>query len=225
MMRRILLIEDDLDLLEGLCFSLETEGYRVDSAATKGEGTALHRANPYDLIVMDCNLPDGSGFILCEEIRKQSDIPILMLTARDTEMDEVRALSLGVDDYMRKPFSLAVLKLRINNLLKKTISDEKLQIGELLLHKKAGKLYKGNQEISLSAIEYKLLLYFMENPGQILSKEQILSYIWDQDGKFVDDNTVSVNIRRLRIKIENDPSNPNYIKTVHGLGYLFTAIV
>lgn len=220
---RILLIEDDIDLQEGLSFSLEAEGYQVDCAATKKEGEKFYRKNPYDLIVMDCNLPDGSGFTLCEEIRKQSGIPILMLTARDTEMDEVRALSLGVDDYMKKPFSLAVLKLRIRNLLKKTAPDEILQIGELILQKKTGKIYKGNREISLSTVEYRLLLYFMENPEQILSKEQILSHVWDYDGQFVDDNTVSVNIRRLRIKIEQKPSVPEYLKTVHGLGYIFVS--
>lgn len=220
-MSRILLIEDDEDLQEGLKFALETEGYLMDAAGSKAEGEMLLGQGTYDLIVLDCNLPDGNGFEICRELRKSSNIPILMLTARDTEMDEVMALQSGVDDYMRKPFSLAVLKLRIDRLMKKFQPEEKLRVGGLMLDKGSCKVYKDECEIPVSAVEYRLLLYFMENQGQVLSKEQILARVWDQDGKFVDENTLSVNIRRLRVKIEEDSANPQYIRTVHGLGYMF----
>ena len=145
-----------------------------------------------------------------------------MLTARDTEMDEVQALQSGVDDYMRKPFSLAVLKLRIGNLVRKNRIDNKIKVKDIILDKSNCKIYKDGREVAVSAIEYKLLLYLMENQGQVLSKDNILMNIWDNDGKFVDENIVSVNIRRLRIKIEEDSSNPQYIKTIHGLGYMFS---
>lgn len=221
-MSKILLIEDDKDLQEGLRFSLEMDGYEVDSVGTRKDGEILIHKNDYELIIMDCNLPDGNGFEICRRIRSKSQIPILMLTARDTEMDEVQALQSGVDDYMRKPFSLAVLKLRIGNLVRKNSIDNKIKVKDIILDKSNCKIYKDGREVAVSAIEYKLLLYLMENQGQVLSKDNILMNIWDNDGKFVDENIVSVNIRRLRIKIEEDSSNPQYIKTIHGLGYMFS---
>lgn len=221
-MSKILLIEDDKDLQEGLRFSLEMDGYEVDSVGTRKDGEILIHKNDYELIIMDCNLPDGNGFEICRRIRSKSQIPILMLTARDTEMDEVQALQSGVDDYMRKPFSLAVLKLRIGNLVRKNRIDNKIKVKDIILDKSNCKIYKDGREVAVSAIEYKLLLYLIENQGQVLSKDNILMNIWDNDGKFVDENIVSVNIRRLRIKIEEDSSNPQYIKTIHGLGYMFS---
>ena len=221
-MSKILLIEDDKDLQEGLRFSLEMDGYEVDSVGTRKDGEILIHKNDFELIIMDCNLPDGNGFEICRRIRSKSQIPILMLTARDTEMDEVQALQSGVDDYMRKPFSLAVLKLRIGNLVRKNRIDNKIKVKDIILDKSNCKIYKDGREVAVSAIEYKLLLYLMENQGQVLSKDNILMNIWDNDGKFVDENIVSVNIRRLRIKIEEDSSNPQYIKTIHGLGYMFS---
>lgn len=221
-MARILLIEDDMDLQEGLWFALDAEGMKVDVACTKAEGERMFSGNQYDIIVMDCNLPDGSGFEMCRELRKKSGVPILMLTARDTEMDEVLALKSGVDDYMRKPFSLAVLKLRINNLLRKYQPQDRMKVNGLVIDKGSCKVYKNDEEIPVSAVEYRMLLYFMENQGQVLTKEQILNRIWDHSGKFVDGNTVSVNIRRLRMKIEEDSADPKYIRTVHGLGYIFS---
>ena len=174
-----------------------------------------------DLILLDCNLPDGNGFSLCSEIRKSSDVFILMLTARDTELDEVKALEMGVDDYMSKPFSIAVLKARIKKLLSRKSEKQWISSNGIRLDKSSCQVICKEEVLELSKIEYKLLLYFLENPGQILSKEQILERIWDKDGKFVDENTVSVNIRRLRRKIEADPQNPQWIQTVHGLGYIW----
>lgn len=220
-MVRILMIEDDLDLMEGVVFFLESEGYKMDRAVNKREGKEKLCSENYTLIIMDCNLPDGNGFELCREVREYSQIPILMLTARDTEMDEIKALEIGVDDFMTKPFSLSVLKARIKNLCRRREQISILNSNGITIDKGKGKVFKEREEILLSTVEYKLLVYFVENREQILSKEQILNWIWDQDGKYVDDNIVSVNIRRLRMKIEIDPSDPQLIKTVHGIGYIW----
>ena len=223
-MEKILMIEDDLDLMEGVVFFLESEGYKLDRAVSKRESKEKLCKENYTLIIMDCNLPDGNGFDLCREVREHSQIPILMLTARDTEMDEIKALELGVDDFMTKPFSLSVLKARIKNLCRRRDNISVLNSNGITIDKGKGKVFKEREEILLSAVEYKLLAYLVENREQILSKEQILDWIWDQDGKFVDDNIVSVNIRRLRMKMEKDPSSPEFIKTVHGMGYIWREI-
>lgn len=223
-MNKILVIEDDSDLLEGLLFMLETEGYRAFGAGTIKRGMELIKERDPDLILLDCNLPDGSGYELCVRVREFSQIPMLMLTARETEMDEIKALELGVDDFMRKPFSLSVLSARLRNLLKRREKQNKVSSNGVVVDKDSCKVHKGGKEVSLSAMEYKLLTYLLENRGQVLAKEQILERIWDSEGRFVDDNTVSVNIRRLRMKIEDDPDHPAYIKTVHGLGYLWREI-
>ena len=175
-------------------------------------------------IILDCNLPDGNGFELCKKLREESEIPIIMLTARDTELDEIKALELGADDYMSKPFSVAVLKARVKKILKNT-EHSILKSGNIRVDLSNGKVTKNEEEIELSATELKLLVYFIKNTGLILSKEQILMKIWENDGEFVDDNIVSVNIRRLRIKIESDAKNPQHIKTVHGIGYIWKEVL
>ena len=220
-MKRILIIEDDTDLLEGLAFALETEGYEILQAQTRKEGLKIIEQGLCSLVLLDCNLPDGSGFDLCVEAKKIGDIPLLMLTARDTEMDEVKALELGVDDFMSKPFSLAVLKARIKQLLGKKEVLSRLISGGISVDKNTCKVYKKDREIPCSRVEYQLLIYLMENRNQVVSKEQILAHVWDSHGKYVDENTVSVNIRRLRGKIEDDPKNPRRICTVHGIGYVW----
>ena len=144
-----------------------------------------------------------------------------MLTARDSELDEVKALNLGADDYLTKPFSLSVLKARIHSLLRRSPELQKLYSNGITLDKAACRVWRGEEELAFSYQEYRLLLYLMENKGQVLSKEQILSQLWDGQGRFVDENTVSVNIRRLRLKIEKDPASPEIIRTVHGLGYFW----
>ncbi len=218
---KLLIIEDDQDLQEGLAFSLNAEGYHTDQAETKRDGLELIRKNVYDLILLDCNLPDGNGFDLCREVRSWSDVPLLMLTARDSEIDEVRALELGVDDYMSKPFSIAVLKARIKKLTGRGKKGQRLVSGGIMVDTDHWKVYKDGEEVLFSKLEYKLLLYFLENKNRVLSKEQILERIWDADGKFVDENTVSVHVRRIRMKIEEDPSRPQRLKTVHGIGYIW----
>lgn len=219
-----MIVEDDQDLLEGLCYSLQEDGYHVTAALDKNSAETAFYKNHIDFILLDCNLPDGTGFEFLGGIRASSSVPVLMLTARDTEMDEVKALNLGVDDYMRKPFSLAVLKARIQNLLRRKGNTEFIKENGLLIDKNSCRVLRGSEEIRLTAIEYRMLRYFVENKGQILSKEQILSHIWDRDGKFPDDNIVSVNIRRLRMKVEEDPANAKYIQTVYGMGYLWRNI-
>ncbi len=221
MMSRILIIEDDMDLREGLAYFLEKDGYEVLTAGTKRAGMEIIRKALCDLILLDCNLPDGSGFDLCTEAKEYGDVPILMLTARDTEMDEVKALEMGVADYMSKPFSIAVLKARIRKILQGRKPENRLVSGGITLEKDACKVYKNGEEIRCSKVEYQLLMYFMENRGRVLSKEQILAHVWDSQGKFVDENTLSVNIRRLRGKIEDDPKHPALIRTVHGIGYVW----
>lgn len=221
MMSRILIIEDDMNLREGLAYFLEKDGYEVLTAGTKRAGMEIIRKALCDLILLDCNLPDGSGFDLCTEAKEYGDVPILMLTARDTEMDEVKALEMGVADYMSKPFSIAVLKARIRKILQGRKPENRLVSGGITLEKDACKVYKNGEEIRCSKVEYQLLMYFMENRGRVLSKEQILAHVWDSQGKFVDENTLSVNIRRLRGKIEDDPKHPALIRTVHGIGYVW----
>lgn len=220
-MKRILIIEDDSDLQEGLLFTLRGEGYEVDTVGSMRSGIKKIEGKAYDCILLDCNLPDGNGFDLCREIKGKSEASILMLTARNTELDEVKALELGADDFMTKPFSVAVLKARIRKLLSKKGDTQLLVSGNIRLDKRECRVYREGEEIFLSKVEYKLILYFIDNKNQVLSKEQILEHIWDKGGKFVEDNIISVNIRRLRKKIENDPAAPERIKTVHGLGYIW----
>ena len=219
--KKLLIIEDDIDLREGLHFSFEGDGYEVLDVGTRREGQQEMKKGIYDLVLLDCNLPDGTGFDLCREVRKFSNIPIIMLTARDTEMDEIKALELGVNDYLSKPFSLGVLKARMKRILNEKSETANLCSGNIVIDKNTCKVYKDEKEIALSKLEYRLLIYFIENKNHVLSKEQILSQIWDCDGKYVDNNTVSVNISRLRMKIEDDVSNPKFIKTIHGVGYIW----
>ena len=218
---RLLIIEDDEDLLEGLQFTFETEGYQVIPARNVQECRRRLKEETYDAMILDCNLPDGSGFEVCREVKQSYMIPILMLTARDTEMDEIKALELGADDFMSKPFSLAVLKIRLKKLIGKVDKETIICSNGIRVDTSSGQVSKDGKNIDLSKLEYQLLLLFLLNRNQIISKEQILSNIWDSQGNFVDDNTVAVNIRRLRAKVEEDAKNPKRIKTVHGMGYVW----
>lgn len=218
---KLLIIEDDTDLREGLSFSFSGDGYDITEVGSKREGLREIEKGLYDIILLDCNLPDGTGFELCKEVRSYSNIPIIMLTARDTELDEIQALELGVNDYLSKPFSLGVLKARMKRILQEKVETAKIVTGSLSIDQSSCKVWKRGEEIPLSKLEYRLLLYLIENKNHILSKDQILEKIWDSNGKYVDNNTLSVNISRLRTKIEDDASNPVHIKTVHGIGYIW----
>lgn len=222
---RIFLIEDDEALAEGISFMLEKEGYETHRfSACSDSRKALEQIQP-DLILLDWNLPDGDGLMLCREISEKWKIPILMITARDMEIDQVMCLESGADDYIAKPFSLAVLKARIAALLRRqgnqTEKNGQLISGQIRVDNREMRAWKDNEELDLSLTEYRLLKYFLENKNQVLLKEQILSHVWDNGGRFVEENTLMVNIRRLRTKVEKDASHPEYIKTVHGMGYLW----
>lgn len=221
----IFLIEDDEVLAEGISFMLEKEGYETERfSACSDSRRALEQIQP-DLILLDWNLPDGDGLMLCREISEKWKIPILMITARDMEIDQVMCLESGADDYIAKPFSLAVLKARIAALLRRQGGQSEkagqLISGQIRVDNKEMRAWKEDEELDLSLTEYRILKYFLENKNQVLLKEQILSHVWDNGGKFVEENTLMVNIRRLRTKVEKDASHPEYIKTVHGMGYLW----
>lgn len=221
----IFLIEDDEALAEGISFMLEKEGYETERfSACSDSRRALEQTQP-DLILLDWNLPDGDGLMLCREISEKWKIPILMITARDMEIDQVMCLESGADDYIAKPFSLAVLKARIVALLRRQGGQSEkagqLISGQIRVDNKEMRAWKDHEELDLSLTEYRLLKYFLENKNQVLLKEQILSHVWDNGGRFVEENTLMVNIRRLRTKVEKDASHPEYIKTVHGMGYLW----
>jgi len=216
---RLLIVEDDLDLNEGLMFAFSSEGYSVISSRGYIEGLKIFNNEKIDLIILDCNLPDGNGFEFCKMIRNESKTPIIMLTARDTEIDELKGLEMGADDYITKPFSIAILKLRVKNALKKKESPKVIISKGIKIDIQNRKVYKENLVIDLTPIEWQLLYYLVENSGRILLKNDILNFIWDSNGNFVDENALSVNIRRLRLKIEDDPSRPKLIKAVRGVGY------
>ena len=220
---RIFLIEDDKALAEGIAFTLKKEGYRTEIFTSCCAGRQALKEERPDLVLLDWNLPDGDGLALCGEISEKWGIPVLMITARDMEIDQVMCLESGADDYIAKPFSLAVLKARIAALLRRqgVYGEGTLTSGQVRVDTREMRAWKGEQELDLSLTEYRLLKYFMENKNQVLLKEQLLAHVWDSGGRFVEENTLMVNIRRLRIKIEEDASHPEYIKTVHGMGYLW----
>ena len=220
---KIGIIEDDSALREGLALAFELEGYETAAAGTMAEGWRLLEAGGLALLILDCNLPDGSGFDLVRKLRASSRLPVLMLTACDSEMDEVKGLELGVDDFMRKPFSLAVLQARVRKILRRQEEPALLSSGDIMVDLGKGEVRKQGELLALSGTEQRLLLCFLEHPGQLLTKEQLLERIWDCEGSYVDENTLAVAIRRLRVKIEEDPGEPRRIRTVHGQGYLWQA--
>lgn len=220
---KIGIIEDDSALREGLALAFELEGYETAAAGTMAEGRRLLEAGGLALLILDCNLPDGSGFDLVRQLRASSRLPVLMLTARDSEMDEVKGLELGVDDFMRKPFSLAVLQARVRKILRRQEEPALLSSGDITVDLGKGEVRKQGELLALSGTEQRLLLCFLEHPGQLLTKGQLLERIWDCEGIYVDENTLAVAIRRLRVKIEEDPGEPRRIRTVHGQGYLWQA--
>ena len=222
-MKRFFLLEDDLSLINGLSFALRKQGYETDVARTLREADALWRDGVYDLAILDVALPDGSGFDLCRKIRRTSKVPILFLTAADEETDMIMGLDIGGDDYITKPFKLAVFLSRINALLRRSENFNgevtELTSGQIKLQLLKGEAYKGGEPLDLTASEYKLLRLFMENPGQVLSPEQILGRLWDCSENYIDNNSLTVYIRRLRTKVEDDPGKPKRIVTVRGMGY------
>ena len=226
-MKRLFLLEDDLSLINGLSFALKKQGYEITVARTTLEADALWEKE-YDLAVLDVTLPDGSGFDFCKKIRQTSKVPIMFLTAADEETDIIMGLDIGGDDYITKPFKLAVFLSRINALLRRSenfgTAVTELNSGGICIQLLKGEVYKRGELVELTASEYKLLCLFMENPDQILSQEQILGRLWDVDGSYIDNNSLTVYIRRLRTKIEDDPGKPKRIVTVRGMGYKWSTM-
>ena len=220
-MHRILLVEDDLTLSQGIEFTLVKEGFNIMIANTLKKAEDLFNSQTFDLVLLDVMLPDGSGYDLCRKIRLTSQVPIVFLTACDDEVNVVLGLDIGGDDYISKPFRVKELVSRLKAILRRGISGVKSNIifANLELDISKGKFYKNNSEVLLSPVEYKLISIFMQNPTQLLTRNIILEKLWDASGEFVDDNTLSVYIRRLREKVEDEPSNPKYIETVRGMGY------
>lgn len=222
-MADILLIEDEESVNRGIELTLTKEGYQVSTAGTIQQAERLIMQDAPEMIICDVNLPDGSGFDLIRRLRKESMAHVICLTAMDTEIDQVMGYEAGADDYVTKPFSLSVLVLKVNAFFRRRTKDRALLIESegIVVNLSEMTACKGGQEISFTKNEWKMLKLFLENPRQILSKKQILERLFDSEGDFVDENTVAVNIRRLREKIETDCSHPKYIRNVRGLGYIW----
>ncbi len=222
-MKRLFLLEDDLSLINGLSFAIKKQGYEIDVARTMSEADDLWTEGKYDLVILDVSLPDGSGFEFCRKIRRTSKIPIMFLTAADEETDIIMGLDIGGDDYITKPFKLAVFLSRINALLRRSenfnTADTELSSGGINIKLLKGEVYKQGNLLDLTVSEYKLLCLFMENPDQILSSDQILGRLWDVSENYIDNNSLTVYIRRLRTKIEDNPGEPKRIVTIRGMGY------
>ncbi len=227
-MKRLFLLEDDLSLISGLSFAVKKQGYDIDVARTTLEADKLWPNKKYDLVILDVSLPDGSGFDFCRKIRQISKVPVMFLTAADEETDIIMGLDIGGDDYMTKPFKLAVFLSRINALLRRSGDfsqpDAELSSNGIKLHLLKGEVCKNGEPLSLTVGEYKLLRLFMENPGIILSPEKILSKLWDCNENYIDGSTLTVYIRRLRTKIEDNPGKPQKIVTVRRMGYKWSSM-
>lgn len=222
-MEKILYVEDDLSLIDGLKYTLLSNGYSVDNARTVKEALAFYKQKQYDLLLLDVTLPDGTGFDVCREIRLQSTVPIIFLTASDEEISIVRGLDMGGDDYITKPFKLNELLSRIKALLRRSTQFSRLdcifEANGIRVDTIERLVWVKGELVEFTLVEYKLLCLFMENPNHLLTREVILDRMWDGNGNYVDDNTLSVYIRRLRSKIEETPNTPEFLVTERGFGY------
>lgn len=219
----IFLLEDDEAISIGLTYSLENEGYNVTLAKSVKEAEKIIDEKEFSLYILDLTLPDGSGYDVCKKIKAKGDLPVIFLTAYDDEVNVIMGFELGADDYISKPFRVKELMLRIKSVMRRysnETSDGIIKINNLKINTNEAKVYKNNEEIILTAMEYRLLLILLSNRGKVLSRTALLENIWDVAGDFVEDNTLTVYIKRLRDKIEEDPAKPEFIKTVRGLGYV-----
>ena len=227
-MSKILLLEDDLSLINGLSFAFRKQGFELAVVRTLKEANELWGEGKYDLLVLDVSLPDGTGYEFCKKVRQVSKVPIIFLTASDEEMNIIMGLDIGGDDYITKPFKLGVLVSRINALLRRAkgfnSTDTELQSNGIKVLMLQGQVFKNEKLIDLTAAEYKLLCLFMKNPNVVLTKEQILDKLWDCEGNYIDSSTLTVYMRRLRMKIEDNPSEPQMLLTVRGMGYKWNVI-
>lgn len=219
-MTRILLVEDDEGIVTNLTEYLAKEGYEVKSASGQKAALQLVENEKFDLVLLDISLSDGNGFSICEAIKSDYHIPVIFLTASGDEYSTVTGFELGADDYIAKPFRPRELVSRIKNILRLTGgASSVIWLGNIMVDIDKGTVSKNGKDLYLSALEYRLLLVFLGNRGIVLSRTQLLEAIWDIAGDFVNDNTLTVYIKRLREKLEEDPQNPEIIKTVRGLGY------
>lgn len=221
-MMKIFVLEDDEAIGIGLRYSLENEGYEVTLAKTVKEGVELINSSSFSLYILDLTLPDGNGYDVCKMIKAKGDLPVIFLTAYDDEINVVTGFDLGADDYISKPFRVRELMARIKSVLRRYSKDNVdgiISIGNVMINTNEAKVYKNGEDIVLTAMEYRLLLTLLNNRGSILTRNKLLEEIWDVEGDFVNDNTLTVYIKRLRDKIEDNPTNPDIIKTIRGLGY------
>jgi two-component system response regulator VicR len=220
---KILFVEDDKIIASGLCYSLTQEGYEVTHCLDAAQAKAELMKNSFNMAILDINLPDGNGYDICKQVKEKEDIPVIFLTAIDDEVNVVMGLDMGADDYITKPFRIRELLSRIKSVTRRyektEVSKTILEFNGLKIDTTQAKVYKEHKEILLTSLEYRLLLIFANNNGHILSRNQILENLWDFAGDFVNDNTLTVYIKRLREKIEDDVQNPQIIKTVRGIGY------
>lgn len=225
---KILLVEDDATIASGIEYSLQQEGFVVSKAASVKEAYGL--MDGVDLYLLDLSLPDGTGYDVCKRVKEQSDKPVIFLSACDEEVNVVMGLDMGADDYITKPFRVRELMSRIRMVLRRygisqNVSDTHenasgiIKVGNITVSVNDARVYKNGKDIELTALEYRLLLTLIQNRGQVLSRNQLLSGIWDIAGDYVNDNTLTVYIKRLRDKLEEDSAQPHIIETVRGMGY------
>ena len=222
-MNKIFIVEDDAMIASGLTYALEQEGFETAVASGCEAAKRLYKPGAFIMAILDITLPDGTGYDICRMIKAQEDLPILFLTACDDEVNVVMGLDMGADDYITKPFRIRELCSRIKSILRrygKHSGEEHLfRAGNVTVDLKKARVTKNNEEVILTAMEYRLLLTLISHRGQVLSRSQLLEGIWDVAGDFVNDNTLTVYIKRIREKLEDDPASPQLIKTVRGLGY------
>lgn len=221
---KILIVEDDFIIAGGLEYTLQEEGFEVALTHNVKDAFFAMEKETYDLYLLDLSLPDGSGYDICKKVKGEGDAPVIFLTAVDDEVNVVMGLDMGADDYITKPFRIRELVSRIKSVLrrysKNSGNDTSITIRDIKINLNEAKVYRGNEELGLTAMEYRLLLTFAKNRGQILSRSQLLEQIWDVSGDFINDNTLSVYIKRLREKLEEKDSKQQLIRTVRGLGYI-----
>lgn len=219
-MNRILIVEDELAISESLKSFLEAEGFICETAGDHASALERFENGEYDLVLMDVSLPGGNGFVLCSAFKRIKDTPVIFLTASGDEHSTLMGLELGAEDYVAKPFRPRELVLRIKNVLRRTGRARSIiALGNVTVDTEKGVITKRGAEIRLSALEYRLLLSFINNRGRVMTRSALLEHIWDASGDFVNDNTLTVYIKRLRDKLEDDPQSPTLILTVRNLGY------
>ena len=219
-MTKILLVEDDSQIAAYLGELLRAEGFDTQIAGSKKEASECLLIQAFDLVLLDVSLPDGNGFSICAEVKREYEIPVVFLTASGDEYSVVAGLDMGADDYIAKPFRPRELISRIRSVLRRCKKEQRiLSCGDLRVNVSSATVTKGEKELFLSALEYRLLLLLLQNKGQILTRNQLLEEIWDASGEYVNDNTLSVYMKRLREKIEENPQSPRLLHTIRGIGY------